>query len=518
MSDKQAFKYGYKYFSENLSAAAAGTYTDATSTAYLGEVQGGIDNLSQAMVQYVGDNRPQVHGFVFETFERGSFMVDAAAKRTGENSWIPSAAPFASADVKTSWGEDFQAKAYQSGSASGLSQSVSYEQRYNEYLGALRRDNKPEISWEEYCKQRGIDPEIDRRLSIYEAQTRLIPTDQLEDARKALQRAIDNSTDPVVRQRYIDTINKLTDHIESPTGAKSMPLTYDETMALSKCAKEGRFNPADYDLMLAKKADYMYLLNKAAMAGLSAAAVSGVMKAAPDIAKALIVLIRDGKVTEDDLKKIGQGLSSGATEGLVRGFMLAAIKDVCSLGFLGEELQRHSLDTTSAFVPIATQIVSVVIGTMSDSIRLAQGEIDRYEFIELAQKRVFITGWSVGIGLAANSVIPVVGYVIGSFVGSVVGGLVFQAREQIFMSLCVEHGWTFFGIVEQDYTLPQEMIKYLGLEQYQYETYEYEEYSYDKYEPETYEFETYEFEKLGITILERGVIGVRKVGYRAHIV
>lgn len=58
--------------------------------------------------------------------------------------------------------------------------------------------------------------------------------------------------------------------------------------------------------------------------------------------------------------------------------------------------------------------------------------------------------------------------------------------------------FTMFGLVEQDYTLPKEIIEQMGIE-----TFEYESFQYDTFEPDT----------LDITFLRRGVIGILKVGY-----
>lgn len=69
-----------------------------------------------------------------------------------------------------------------------------------------------------------------------------------------------------------------------------------------------------------------------------------------------------------------------------------------------------------------------------------------------------------------------------------------------------------FGLVEQDYTLPKEIVEQMGIE-----TFEYESFQYDTFEPEgfsfdTFETETFEPDTLDITFLRRGVIGVSKVG------
>ena len=81
------------------------------------------------------------------------------------------------------------------------------------------------------------------------------------------------------------------------------------------------------------------------------------------------------------------------------------------------------------------------------------------------------------------------------------------------MSFCVDSGCTFFGIVDQDYQLPQEIMDEIGIEVFDYEKFEYDSFQYDNFRFDTFSPDTFQYDKFGITILRRGVIGVGKVGY-----
>lgn len=507
-----AFADGFKYYSEVDSSRVASVVDWSTNGEYLMRLQDSIDALAFDMNSYVGDNRPQFHGFVFESFHKGTFNIDALAKRTGEKSNIPSANPFASSDISTTWGEQFQAKDYRTGAASGLAQSVSFYQKYSIY-----QSKHPDATWNLWCEERGIDPNVDWNLPIYEAQARLIPSDQIQDAIRALEKAAKHASD-AAKQRYNDTLSKLVDHVKSPRGAESLRLTRDESISLSECCKDGNFDPQKFNLTLAKKADSLFLLKNAATSGLSALAVSAVLNAAPYIAEALLQLVKDGKVDEGQLEKVGTSLGTGGVEGFIRGFVLATVLDTCRLGYFGSCLQELALNSSPLFVPMAAQLVNTIIGSVSDSIRMMRGKINCREFVLLTEKRLFITGCSIGVGLVFQSIpVPILGYTIGSFIGSVFGGLVFQLKESVMVALCVNNGWTFFGVVEQDYSIPYPMKKYLELDSYEYETYEYETYECEKYPYESYSFAAYDFEKFGMVYLERGIIGIRKIGYKAIV-
>ena len=109
--------------------------------------------------------------------------------------------------------------------------------------------------------------------------------------------------------------------------------------------------------------------------------------------------------------------------------------------------------------------------------------------------------------------LPVVGYLIGSFVGSVTGSFVYNTGYKAVISFCTETGVTLFGLVDQDYTLPDDIIAEMGLETFEYEKIELESFEPESFSFDTFKPETFEPESLGITYLRRGVIGVSKIGY-----
>lgn len=97
--------------------------------------------------------------------------------------------------------------------------------------------------------------------------------------------------------------------------------------------------------------------------------------------------------------------------------------------------------------------------------------------------------------------------------GSIVGAFVYETGYKAALSFCTETGITLFGIVDQSYVLPEDIIDEIGLQ-----TFEYEKIKPEILIPETFSFETFEPEtfkpdNIGISYLRRGVIGVRKIGY-----
>ena len=509
---------GYTMASQINSDAISLAMADATSTEYLSQMDTAIKSFAQEMNSKVGNNNPSLFGYTDEIWHKGTFYIDAISKRTGESGYIPDAHPFASADFEGSWGELYQLKNYKDAKASAFAQSITYNQEYNKYLADLSKQGKPPISKEQFLVDRNLDPNLDMNLPIYEAQTRLIPTDQLQDAIKALKLKILSEPRESQRLRYEDTLSKLVDRINSPGGASSTPLTREDSMNLASLAREGKFDPKQYDITLAQKADKLYILQSTLMSGLSAAVVNATLKSAPNIVNSIVALIKEGRIVDEDLKNLGTNLSTGAKEGFIRGIILSGIKNACNLGYLGTEVQDLSLNVaqSATFNGFLVMITTLVIETARDSILLSKGEIDHRQFEYNLSKRLYVSCFSTIGGISAQSILPVapiVGYLIGSFVGSALGVVLFDIKEKAFISLSIKYGFTYFGLVKQDYKLPEKIIKELGFETFALEDYDLETFDHEEFELETFETEQFELETFDMHLLRRGLIGVRTIGY-----
>ena len=93
------------------------------------------------------------------------------------------------------------------------------------------------------------------------------------------------------------------------------------------------------------------------------------------------------------------------------------------------------------------------------------------------------------------------------------GSFTYNIGQQAVLSFCVDSGFTLFGLVEQDYTLPKDIIEKIGIE-----TFDYESFKIDAFKPSHFNFDTFTVDSfipdtLDITFLRRGVIGVSKIAY-----
>ena len=102
---------------------------------------------------------------------------------------------------------------------------------------------------------------------------------------------------------------------------------------------------------------------------------------------------------------------------------------------------------------------------------------------------------------------------MGSLIGFAIAELIHIGTKKLFFSFCVESGCTFFGLVEQNYELPQEIIDAIGVEVFEYEKFEYDTFQVDTFQFDPFKPDSFEYDKFGIKILRRGVIELGKVSY-----
>ncbi len=70
-----------------------------------------------------------------------------------------------------------------------------------------------------------------------------------------------------------------------------------------------------------------------------------------------------------------------------------------------------------------------------------------------------------------------------------------------------------FGLVDQDYTLPEDVMKEIGIDVFDYEQFDYEKSEYDRFDYDTFQPDRFEPVQIEMTFLRRGVIGVNQIGY-----
>ena len=90
--------------------------------------------------------------------------------------------------------------------------------------------------------------------------------------------------------------------------------------------------------------------------------------------------------------------------------------------------------------------------------------------------------------------------------------VVYNIGKNKFISFCISTGFTCFGLVEQNYELPEAVLKVMGVETVPVNRAEVGTAAIDRTQP-TANIERSTYETIDITVLRRGIIGVNKIGY-----
>lgn len=460
---KSPFAKGYNTFSD-IAGAAHGSYR---AESYVGRISDACKELEDNINKFKGFETgiKQLKGDIQEFRSSGTFNINAALNESEYQTVVDRSHGYASADITTNWGEEYGLKALYNGTVSAKAQSISQFQRFMEYRAISGRTD---LTFENFLIEKGLDPEkVLASDPIYSGQMRLIPSDQLEEAIAFLKKQIANKsiTNPDEVRRYQETLDKLTARITAPDGTQSAEATTQELLDIAEKAKRGEYDAAEDGFSTEQLVKIEHILNQGIKAGLTAATITLVLKTAPEIYKCLDELLSNGSVDEEQLKELGFAALDGSTEGFIRGFVSATVTTSCSAGLWGEALKTVSPEVVGAMTVI-------IMNTLKDSFLLAKGTLTKDEFTYNLQRNIFVTACGLGGGAVLQACLPMIpfAYLLGNFVGSMVGSFAFVAYDKAVLSYCVSSGSTFFGLVNQDYTLPDEVLREVGVSLFEYET------------------------------------------------
>lgn len=310
-------------------------------------------------------------------------------------------------------------------------------------------------------------------------------------------------------QRYSETKSKLSEVVENKKGIKSKSFSREESKQIARDAKEGKLNLEDYGISVDQMIKAKHILASSLKAGMSAAMIAAVLKAGPLLVSCIEELVATGEIDLDRLQDSGTDLATNSGAAFVTGSISSAIVEAMQSGLLGESVK----DFNPSIVASATV---VAVNAIRNGVKVARGEMGNREFADAVVRDTFISAVALAggaVGQAALPMVPMVGYLLGSFVGSAVGGITYNAGQSLLMSFAVDRGITFFGIVDQDYELPESTLKSLGIEVFEYERFMSDSASIDMFSPDVLPFDTTSAKNYQVSFPKRGVIEFGKVGY-----
>ena len=501
-----AFEEGYAFFTKQAGVQMAGFEAGI----YVGQVDKEIEKLIHDLNAFEGfKTKPDMlKGDIAEFWHSDTFNVNAVARGTANRAFVDRSHDFASADISSNFGKIFGLKYYKDGVESAKQQAKSVFERFHEYRASGGKD-----SLEMFLEKRGFTDDAVLHDPIYYGQIRVIPKDQLETACEWLRRKI--ATESVIRpeqvERYKETLTRLSDRLSDDLGTESVPLSEADAKALAALAKEGDVTSEELK-RLGISADevirFEYLAKEAFKSGLTAATISVVLNVAPEIYKAIDYLIKNGELDEKQFQRIGFAALKGGSKGFVRGTVSAAITIACKSGMLGAAMKSVS----PSIIGMATVLA---MDTMKNAFKVACGQMTRTELAQELIRELIVSSSALVVGTVVQAFIeiPVVGFMIGSFIGSAIGSFAYNCGYSAVMSFCVETGFTMFGLVKQDYTLPEDILKNIGVDVFKYEQFNPTPFRSNGFKPTAFQQKQFEPNTLGITVLRRGVIGVAQIGY-----
>lgn len=498
----EGFAEGYKFFVDVAGSTVAAQMGDA----YVQGINHEVDELVKNLNSFQGfaTQSAQLKGDIAEFWHAGTFNVDAVVKGSVHRASVDRSHDFASIDISTNFGKDYGSKYYSTGQESAKAQAKVYLECYKEYQAKGGSG-----SYEDFLRDRGKGY-IDPNTPIYAEQFRLISSDQIEEAKEWLTRKIseESSKRPELVERYRNTLEMLEAKIEDGKGVSSFELSKEEAVELAEIAKEGGITADGLGLSTEELFEFKYIMNQAFKAGLTAATITMVLKVVPEIYKSIDYLIKTGEVDGDSFQRIGFAAITGVGEGFVRGTIAAAITTACTSGIWGETIKQ--VDST-----IVGAVTAIAFNTMKNAYWVTTNKMTNRELVNELIRDMMVSSCSLVGGSIGQMFIeiPVLGYMIGSFTGSLIGSFAYNCGYNAILSFCVESGFTFFGIVNQDYKLPEEVLKEIGIEVFEYEKFDYTKSEVARFEPEVFVAEQFRVSTIEFTFLRRGVIGVSQVGY-----
>ena len=148
--------------------------------------------------------------------------------------------------------------------------------------------------------------------------------------------------------------------------------------------------------------------------------------------------------------------------------------------------------------------------------KLYQGKISKSEFVNFCIRDSFILTSAISGAVVGQIIIPIplLGALIGNLVGASIGSISYQCFNNTLLGLSIDNGWTYFNLVNQNYTVNEDVLKSVG-----YDTINLKPLQIDKFEIDEFvinEFGAEQFrtnQNLVFIPLRRGVIKPNLIGY-----
>ena len=465
------FNYKYKQILDNVS----GTLGNSESTQYCHDIQNSIDkainSLNNEARRRGNVDIDYLKGWLAEHWHAGTFNINGEV-RGNRNVWAIVA-------DNNKAGEDI-------------------------YYGNGNNDSV-KIAELKYYKN---GPKTGKAISRpdYINKEKIVPSDQLESVRESAQKNADKikSYRPSQSEHYQDTANRADDKIRMDN-VSSKPLDESKAKEMAKDYKrDGKIDSNKYGLNTEEFVSWNDIARQSGKAALHAAVLSAAITAAPYIWNILIDYIENGEIDFKDISNIEESILIVSVSSGLRGGVAAALTIAFKSGLMGDSLKQIS--------PIAIGMATTMaINTIGYSLKLNKGEITQNQFVNLCIKDSFILSTSMAGAAVGQLIIPIplLGALVGNLIGATLGGVIYEGINHKLLGLSIENGWTFFGLVDQNYIVDEDILRQVGYDLININTFHIQKITIARFIPHL--LSTTE---LNFTILKRGIVASNVIGYR----
>lgn len=344
----------------------------------------------------------------------------------------------------------------------------------------------------------------------YDDMTKIVPAEQMQAVRDEASMLSWRNADarPEMSDSYADTARGATDRLRRD-GAESRPLTEAESRELVEEARgQGELDRTKWGLDPQQVIELENLAREALNAGAHAMALSAALQLAPIVVTAIRQCVREGELDLDELGCMCRAAPVAALRSGVSGAITAALVTATRSGMLGEALVSLPPGLVAATVVLS-------INAAQTAFRATQGEIAWTQASAVIVRDGLVLAGSMMGGFVGQSLIPVplLGALVGNLVGATLARLVADRGEVIYMGLAVSRGWSFFGLVDQSYALPNETLAAVGWDRLRVDALCVEGLRTLPLQVEPLGIEPFAPIGAAIRILRRGVVEIGAVGY-----
>lgn len=338
---------------------------------------------------------------------------------------------------------------------------------------------------------------------------KIVPHDQLEQVKEEAYRLFLKNQDsrPDIAKSYFDTYERATDCLEYGD-IRSRPITEADALKLAEFVRDNRDFSNEFGLKAESFIGLSNILNESVCAATNAAIISAVVRVAPYIFDILRDQLANRKVSKDRLSEVLKVALQGGGSGALRAGLSAAITLMCKSGHLGKDF-LHASPTVIAGATV------VAINSIERAFDLYNSRITPEEFAECALKDIFVVSGSLIGASIGQSILPVpyIGALFGNFVGSIIASAVYGGTKEFCIGIAVTSGFSFFNIVEQNYSVDRAILEHWGIDLINLQEVELTSVALETVALETVAIEVVEFKMIDIKPLKRGLIKINVVGY-----